>query len=212
MNQRTGMRKSRPSVWALACALLIGGLPVLADAPDKVRDLTKARQAERDRAVANIPIVAPEEVYRRWFEAMKTGRFAEASRFIAEDSLRAMKAVLIRSLRAASLEERADFIKAAGFKSASEVQHASSTKVFAGWMQSGWRLRGALERIRQGEVAGVQLARRGEGQLLVVELKSAGGLSRQEVACEQQEREWRLKIEFTPVIGVRSQHQTFSLR
>ncbi|MBI5394157.1 MAG: hypothetical protein HZA91_02545 [Verrucomicrobia bacterium] len=148
--------------------------------------------------MANVPITPPAEVYRRWFEAMKAGRFEEASRFIADDSLRAMRATLVRALRGASLEERARFIQAAGFKSAAEIQLSSPAKVFAGWMRSGWRARGVLERIRQSEVATVELARRGEGQALLAELKSASGASREEVACEQRDREWKLKIELSP--------------
>jgi hypothetical protein len=174
---------------------LLTALAVLADAPDKTRDQTRARQAERERAAASIPVAPPEEVYRRWFEAMKTGRFEEASRLIAEDSLRATRTAVIRALRAATLEERARFIETAGFKSVADIQLSSPSKVFAGWMRSGWRARGLLERIRQGEIIEIRLATRGQGQMLVVEMKSVSGTTSEEVPCELQEREWRLKIE-----------------
>ena len=178
--------------------IVVLSLAVLADAPDKTRDLTKARQAERERAAASIPIAPPAEVYRHWFDAMKAGRFEEASRFIADGSLRATKAAVIRALRGATLEERARFIQTAGFKSAAEIQLSSPARVFAGWMRSGWRARGVLERIRQGEITGIRLATRGEGQMLVVEKKTESGTASEEIPCELREREWRLKIELSP--------------
>lgn len=173
-------------------------LPLLADAPDKTRDLIKARQAERERAAASIPITPPEAIYRRWFEAMKAGRLEEASRSIADDSLRATKAAVVRALRGAALEERARFIQAGGFKSAADIQLSSAAKVFAGWLRSGWRAPAVVQRIRQGEIAGIRLATRGEGQWLVVEMKTASGTANEDVPCELRGREWRLKIELSP--------------
>jgi hypothetical protein len=171
---------------------------VFADAPDKARDLIKARQAERERAAASIPVVPPEAVCQQWFEAMKAGRFEEASRFIADDSLRATKAAVIRALRGATLEERARFIQAGGFKSAADIQHGSPARVYAGWLRSGWRPPTLLQRVRRAEIAGIRLAKRGEGQWLVVETRSASGAASEEVPCEQRERQWRLRIELLP--------------
>lgn len=172
-----------------------------ADAPDKARDLTKARQAERERAAASIPLVPPEAIYRRWFDAMKAGRFEEASRYVADEALRATKAAVIRVLRDATLEERAQFIKAGRFRSASDIQLSSPAKVYAGWLRGGWRPPAVLQRIRQSDVAEIRLAQRGEGQLLVVEMKTASGTAREEVPCEQRERQWRLKVELWPEAG-----------
>lgn len=180
---------------------------LLADAPDKARDLTKARQAERDRAAASVPVVRPAEVYRRYFAAMKAGRFAEAAGALTDESLRQMKAALVRALKDAPLDELAKFIRDAGFKSAADIQLGAPSKVFTGWMRSGWRAQSFLQRSRQNEIAFVTETIRDNSCDLEVEFRpsagvaevAAGGL-KEAVACEQHDRVWRLRLE-SPLAG-----------
>jgi len=182
--------------WLLTSAVL------LADAPDKVRDLTRARQAERDRAAASVPVARPAEVYRRYFAAMKTGLFPEAAITLTDESLRQMKATLIRALREASLDELAKFIRDAGFKSAAEIQLSGPGKVFTGWMRSGWRVQDRLQRIRQSEIASVKETIHDDSCDLVIEFKPVAeaatvptACSKETVSCEQRDRVWRLRLE-----------------
>ena len=182
--------------WLLTAVLLF------ADAPDKARDLTKARQAERDRAAASVPVVRPAEVYRRHFAAMKAGRFAEAAVTLTDESLRRMKTALVRALREAPLDELAKFIRDAGFKSAADIQLSAPGKVFTGWMRSGWRVGGFQQRFRQSEIASVEEAVRDDFCDLVVGFKpsaEADAVSaarpKETVTCEQRDRVWRLKLE-----------------
>lgn len=182
--------------WLLASVL------IFADAPDKARDLTKARQAERARAAASVPVVPPAQVYRRYFAAIKAGRFAEAAATLTDESLRQVKAALVRALREAPLDELAKFIRDAGFKSAADIQLSAPSKVFTGWMRSGWRVQGFLQRFRQNEIASVEEAVRDGLCDLAVEFKpsteaaaAATACLKETVACEQRDRVWRLKLE-----------------
>jgi hypothetical protein len=175
---------------------------LFADAPDKARDLTKARQAERDSAATGVPIVPPAEVYRLFFTAMKTGRFAEAAGTLTNESLRQMKAVLIRALREAPFDERAKFIRDAGFKSVIEIQLSGPGKVFTSWMRSGWRAQGALQRIRQNEITSVKETIHDDLCALAIEFKPAletaitlAACPKETIECEQHDRVWRLKLE-----------------
>ncbi|MBI5685284.1 MAG: hypothetical protein HZC54_09390 [Verrucomicrobia bacterium] len=183
-----------------ALCLLTSGI-LSADAPDKVRDLTKARQAERERAAASVPVVRPAEMYRRYFAAMKAGRFPEAAATLSDDSLRQMKAALVRALREAPLDELAKFIRNAGFKSAAEIQLSAPSKVFTGWMRSGWRVQGFLQRFRQNEIASVTEVIRDDLCDLAVEFKpskeAAASTARpkETATCEHRDRVWRLKLE-----------------
>ncbi|MCX6900859.1 MAG: hypothetical protein NT105_19455 [Verrucomicrobia bacterium] len=183
-------------LWLLTSAVL------LADAPDKVRDLTKARQAERDRAAASVPVARPGEVYRRYFAAMKAGRFPEAAVALTDESLRQMKATLIRALQEAPLDELAKFIREAGFKSAAEIQLSGSGKVFTGWIRSGWRAQRFLQRVRQNEIVSVKETIHDDVCDLVIEFKPAAEATaisavcpKETVVCEQRDRVWRLKLE-----------------
>jgi hypothetical protein len=163
-----------------------------------VRDLTKARQAERERAAASVPVTPPAEVYRRYFAAMKAGQFPEAAAAITDESLRQMKTSLVRSLREVPLDELAAFIRATGFKSAADLQLSAPGKVFVGWMRSGWRVQEFLRRIRHNEVVSVQETARDDSCDLVVEFKSVVALAacpKETVSCEQRDRVWRLKLE-----------------
>ncbi|MCX6908260.1 MAG: hypothetical protein NTY01_09480 [Verrucomicrobia bacterium] len=182
--------------WLLTSVLLF------ADAPDKTRDLTKARQAERDRAAVSVPVARPAEVYRRYFAAMKAGRCAEAAGTLTDESLRQMKAALVRALREAPLDELAKFIRDAGFKSAADIQLSAPGKVFTGWMRSGWRVQVFLQRLRRNKIASVGEAIHDDLCDLVVEFKpsaEADAVSaarpKETVTCEQRDRVWRLKLE-----------------
>ena len=195
--RKTGLRRLlTSSVWLLASALLF------ADAPDKTRDLTKARQEERDRAAASIPIIKPAEMYRHYFAAMKAGRFAEAAASVTDESLRTMKSALIRALRQAPTDELAKFLHDAGFKSAPELQLSDPGRVFARWMRSGWRVQGFLERIRRSEIASVEETVRDNVCDLAIELKPAPDAAadpaknvKETVSCEFFNRVWRLRLE-----------------
>jgi hypothetical protein len=172
--------------------LLPSSLP--ADAPDKTRDLTKARQAERERAAASVPVVPPAQVYRRYFAAMKAGRFTESAGTLTEESLRQMKAVLVRALREAPLDELAKFIRDAGFKSAADIQLSAPSRVFTGWMRSGWRVRDFQQRLRLNEIASVEEMIRDDLCNLVIVFTPGTG-PKETVTCEQRDRAWRLKLE-----------------
>jgi hypothetical protein len=199
VGRKTASRRLLTSgFWVLTSALL------LADAPDKTRDLTKARQDERDRAVASIPIIRPAEMYRQYFTAMKAGRFPDAANHVTEESLRSMKAALVRALREAPLDELAKFLRDGGFKSARELQLSDPGKVFNRWMRTGWRVRRFLERIRQHEIASVEEAVHDNVCDLTVELKPVADAAapasaiKETITCEYADRVWRLRLE-TPL-------------
>lgn len=194
-NQKPEVR----SRWRAFCLLtsgfwLLTAVLLFADAPDKARDLTKARQTERDRAAASVPAVRPAEVYRRYFATMKAGRFAEAVATLTDESLRQMKAALIRALKEAPLDELAKFIRDAGFKSAADIQLSAPGKVFTGWMRSGWRVQGFLQRLRQNEIASVEETIHDDLCDLVIAFKTAAA-PKEMVTLEQRDRVWRLKLE-----------------
>lgn len=202
-SQKQEIRRNWKPVLLLTTGFwLLTSSALLADAPDKVRDLTKARQAERDRAAASVPVARPGEAYRRYFAAMKTGRFPEAAVTLTDESLRQMKATLIRALREAPFDELAKFIRDAGFKSAAEIQLSGPGKVFTGWMRSGWRVQDRLQRIRQSEIASVKETIHDDVCDLVIEFKpvaeGAGASTvcfKETVMSEQRDRVWRLALE-----------------
>jgi hypothetical protein len=174
--------------WILAPALS------MADAPDKTRDLTRARQMERERAATSAPVIPPAQVYRRYFAAMKAGRHAEAVATLTDESLRQMKATLVRALREAPLDELAKFIRDAGFKSAADLQHSAPGRVFTGWMRSGWRVQGFLQRLRLSEIASVEEIISNDLCNLVIVFKHTA-IPKETVACEQRDLTWKLKLE-----------------
>ena len=202
-SQKSAEQTCSASFWLLTSVLwLLTSALLLADAPDKSRDLTKARQEERDRAAASVPVVKPADMYRRYFAAMKAGRFTEAAASFTDESLRHMKASLIRALREAPVDELAKFIHDAGFKSVSELQLSDPGKVFARWMRSGWRVQGFLEHIRRNEIVSVEETVRDNVCDLTIELKpvaeaAAGSVTnaRETVTCEFSNRVWRLRLE-----------------
>ena len=202
-NQKSEAGRNWKAVVLLSSAFcLLSSAVLLADTPDKTRDLTKARQAERDRAAASVPVARPSEVYRRFFAAMKAGRFAGAADVLTDESLRQMKTALVRALREASLDERARFISAAGFKSAPDIQLSAPGRVFACWMRSGWRVQAFLQRVRQNEIASVKEAIHDDLCDLTVEFKPAvenaaapAACPGETVTCERSDRVWRLKLE-----------------
>lgn len=197
--QKSEVRRNWKQVFLLISVLCpLTSVLLLADAPDKVRDLTKARQTERERVAASVPVTQPAEVYRRYYAAMKSGRFPEAAAMLTDESLRQMKASLVRALREAPLEELAAFIRAAGFKSAADLQLSAPGRVFVGWMRSGWRAQEFMRRIRHNEVVSVQETVRDDSCDLVVEFKpvaAPAACPKEAVSCEQRDRVWRLKLE-----------------
>ena len=191
--RKTGRRLLLAScVWILTSTLL------LADAPDKTRDLSKVRQEERDRAADSIPVVKPAEMYRRYVAAMKAGKFSEATASFTNESLRSMKKTLIRALREEPTDELAKFLRDAGFKSAPELQLGDPGKVVARWMRSGWRVRGYLDRLRQNEIASVEETVHDAVCDLAIEWKSSVDptkSTRETIHCEFYNRVWRLRLE-----------------
>ncbi|MFA6563846.1 MAG: hypothetical protein WCV00_18235 [Verrucomicrobiia bacterium] len=202
-SQKQEVRRNWKPVLLLNSVLwLLTSTVLLAEAPDKVRDLTKARQAERDRAAASVPVVRPAEVYRRYFAAMKAGRFPEAAVTLTDESLRQMKVALVRALREAPFDELAKFIREAGFKSAAEIQLSGPGKVFTGWMRSGWRVQRFQRRFRQNEITSVKEMIHDDLCDLAIEFKpvaeGAGASAvcpKETVVCEQRDRVWRLTLE-----------------